>query len=223
MTPDNGGGSEKTEQPPGITSPSPVYSNNKSPDHLTGAQVSSSSSPPPIHTRSASIDIPPLPQHPENDEEKPKIKKKPNKGRFFVRVWQMIAAIGAFGFQMGATPYSGHEMPFSRVGLLYYVYAICWFSFLWSLFNIYVYLTRRFGQAGKIKRPVSILMDCFLAALFGVGTFYEFAMYKCPPGTYDGWCNFFNTGLFFCVSLFLTYVIQTLWDVFGGMACLRRK
>ena len=35
-------------------------------------------------------------------------------------------------------------------------------------------------------------------------------------------CNFFNTGSFFLVTLFATYVLQALWDVFGGMSCLRR-
>ncbi|KAG2215972.1 hypothetical protein INT45_003172 [Circinella minor] len=222
---------EKTEHSTTLTNtnnhhPSPsttpgttmMMDRNNTPESLS----TKSPQPAAIHTRSASIEIPPLPYPTEGEKATTPIKKNPNKGRFFVRVWQMIAAIGAFGFQVGATPYSGHDMPFSKIGLLYYIYAICWFSFIWSLFNIYVYLTRRFGKGSKIKRPVSILMDCFIAALFGVGTFYEFAMYKCPPGAYDGWCNFFNTGSFFLVTLFATYVLQTLWDVFGGMSCLRR-
>ncbi|KAI8143053.1 hypothetical protein BJV82DRAFT_613329 [Fennellomyces sp. T-0311] len=207
---------EKTEYPSQEGTPTIDHGSSKSPDPLTAAPS------PVMHARSASIDVPPPPPVPASPDEKTE-HHKPNKGRLLVRVWQLFAAIGAFGFQVGATPHSGQEIPFSRHGLLYYVYAICWFSFLWSLFNIYVYLTRRFGSAGKIKRPISIIMDTFLAALFGVGTFYEFAIYRCPPGYYDGWCNFFNTGLFFCVSLFLTYVIQTLWDIFGGMSCLRRK
>ncbi|KAF7730418.1 hypothetical protein EC973_002225 [Apophysomyces ossiformis] len=148
---------------------------------------------------------------------------KPNKGRLFFRFWQVIAAIGAFGFQVGATPYSHQPMPFSTKGLLYYVYAICWVSFLWSLFMIFVYLTRRFGHAGKVKRPLLFVVDLLLAAMFGVGIFYEIAEYRCPPGYYDGWCNFFNTGLFFLMSLFVTYVLLALWDLFGGLSFLRSK
>ncbi|KAG0174413.1 hypothetical protein DFQ28_007683 [Apophysomyces sp. BC1034] len=148
---------------------------------------------------------------------------KPNKGRLCFRFWQVLAAIGAFGFQVGATPYSQQPMPFSTKGLLYYVYAICWVSFLWSLFMIFVYLTRRFGHAGKVKRPVLFAVDVLLAAMFGVGIFYEIAEYRCPPGDYNGWCNFFNTGLFFLMSLFVTYVLLALWDLFGGLSLLRSK
>lgn len=83
--------------------------------------------------------------------------------------------------------YSGQDMPFSKKGLLYYVYVVDWLSFLFSLFTIYVYLTRRFGKGGKVKRPISFLLDAFFAALFGVGAFYQFALYQCPPGGYDGW------------------------------------
>ena len=103
---------KKTEQLATLTStsnhhPSPsatpattmMMDRNNTPESLT----TKSPLPTAIHTRSASIEIPPL-THPIEDEKATTTKKKPNKGRFFVRVWQMIAAIGAFGFQVGATP-----------------------------------------------------------------------------------------------------------------------
>ncbi|GAA5798407.1 hypothetical protein EDC94DRAFT_580085 [Helicostylum pulchrum] len=172
----------------------------------------------PLHAAGTSIDIPSPP--PVVEEEKPH--RHPSLPRILIRVWQFFAAIGAFGFQVGASPYSGEEMPFSKPDLMYYGYVICWLSITWSSFNVFVYLTRRFGNGHKIKRFVSTLIDAALTALFGVCVFYQIATYKCKPGLHNGWCDFYNTGIFFLMSLFLTYVIHALWDVFGAMTCLRR-
>ncbi|KAI8881994.1 hypothetical protein K501DRAFT_295536 [Backusella circina FSU 941] len=146
---------------------------------------------------------------------------RPSRSRLILRVWQFVAAIGAFGFQVGASPYSEEPIPFEKLDLLYYGYVVCWISIIWSSFHIFVYLTRRFGTGKKIKKVISIIFDWFLAALFGVCIFYEIATYKCKPGLHNGWCNFFNTGLFFLMSLFLSYIIHALWDIFGSMNCLR--
>ncbi|KAI8968004.1 hypothetical protein BDF20DRAFT_898320 [Mycotypha africana] len=112
---------------------------------------------------------------------------KPSLTRLILRVWQMLAAMGAFGFQVGASPYSADPIPFEKPDLLYCGFSICWLSFFWSSFNVFVYLSRRFGNGSKIKRFVSILFDLTLTALFGVCTFYEIATYKCKPGLHNGW------------------------------------
>ncbi|KAI8086206.1 uncharacterized protein BX664DRAFT_335166 [Halteromyces radiatus] len=149
---------------------------------------------------------------------------KPNKGRLIIRFWQVLAAVGAFAFQIGATPYSDVPFVFQSSNLQYYTYAIDLVSLLWALFMIFVYLTRRFGgRTGKVKRPIAFAVDIALAALFGVASFYQFAIYNCPPGQYNGWCHFHNTGKFFLLSLFLSYLIMTCWDLFGGCTCLRQK
>ncbi|CAO3588447.1 unnamed protein product [Absidia cylindrospora] len=189
--------------------------------------ATSSSPPPPLPSSSSS---PSTPMKEEQQQEQPPLSPtvpphKPNKGRLLVRFWQAIAAVGAFGFQIGATPYSGVPYIFDDVKLQYYTYAIDLVSFLWALFMIFVYLTRRFsmGKAGKVKRPIAFAVDTALAALFGVASFYQFARYPCPPGQDNGWCHFHNTGRFFLVSLFLSYTIMMCWDLFGGCTCLRKK
>ncbi|KAG2205446.1 hypothetical protein INT46_007657 [Mucor plumbeus] len=141
----------------------------------------------PLHAASASIDIP-SPSHvvPELSSSK-STSGKPSLPRFILRIWQFFAAIGAFGFQVGASPYSEEPVPFGKLGLLYYGYVVCWLSIVWSSFNIFVYLTRRFGKGNKIKRFVSTLLDLVLAALFGVCVFYEIATYRCKPGMHNGW------------------------------------
>ncbi|ORZ23630.1 hypothetical protein BCR42DRAFT_487562 [Absidia repens] len=146
----------------------------------------------------------------------------PNIGRLVIRFWQFIAAIGALGFQIGASHYSGIAFVFRDPTLQYYTYAIDFMSLMWVLFLIYVYLTRRFGgNTGKVKRPVAFVTDTALSVMFGVSSFYQFATYNCPPGRYNGWCDFHNTGRFFLLSLFLSYAIMMCWDLFGGCNCLR--
>lgn len=56
---------------------------------------------PPLHASDASIDIPPIKEPAEKPvEEHP----NPNLPRFLIRVWQCLASISSFGFQVGATP-----------------------------------------------------------------------------------------------------------------------
>jgi hypothetical protein len=52
-----------------------------------------------------SIDVPSSPEH-EEEKEATVPNHKPSVPRFLLRVWQFFAAIGAFGFQFGATPVS---------------------------------------------------------------------------------------------------------------------
>lgn len=59
--------------------------------------------PPLLHTRGASFDIPPPPPPPEVIAEPA---RPPSLPRMLIRVWQLVAGIGAFGFQVGATPVS---------------------------------------------------------------------------------------------------------------------
>ncbi|KAG2200920.1 hypothetical protein INT47_003155 [Mucor saturninus] len=174
-----------------------------------------------VHASGASIDIP-ITTPPAAAVTVEEHHRNPSLSRCLIRCWQCLASIGALGFQVGATSFSGEEIPFGKAGLLYYGHVISCLSILWSAFNIFVYLTRRFGTGHKIKRFLSTLFDLTLTALFGVCVFYEIATYRCKPGMHNGWCDFYNTGIFFLMSLFLTYTVHALWDLFGAMDCLRR-
>lgn len=58
----------------------------------------------PLHAAGTSIDIPPSPE--QNEEAVVVPNHKPSVPRFLLRVWQFFAAVGAFGFQFGASPVS---------------------------------------------------------------------------------------------------------------------
>lgn len=59
----------------------------------------------PLHAAGTSIDIPPPHlEKPDHVEEH----RNPSLPRFLIRVWQCFASVGAFGFQIGATPVNIH-------------------------------------------------------------------------------------------------------------------
>ncbi|KAI8365562.1 hypothetical protein BD560DRAFT_490985, partial [Blakeslea trispora] len=126
-----------------------------------------------------------------------------------IRIWQLIAAISAFGFQAGATAYANEVSPFENQDLLYFGYALCWLSILWSLVQGMFYAAKHFHQGTNIKSAFIIFFDITLAALLGVCTSYEITHYRCKLGLHHGWCDFYNTGLFFLLSLFISYTIHT--------------
>ena len=112
---------------------------NATPESLT----TKSPLPTAIQTRSASIEIPPLPHPIEDEKAGATTKKEPNKGRFFVRVWQMIAAIGAFGFQVGATPVI--------------VFFFCLFVYLFICFSLHSSVTRHFNRVNNLASTRKII------------------------------------------------------------------
>lgn len=87
---DNETPTEKVEITPTPSPGSPAWESNK--QELPQDK--------PLHAAGTSIDIPPP------AEEVAEERRNPSIPRFLLRVWQFFAAIGAFGFQVGASPVS---------------------------------------------------------------------------------------------------------------------
>ncbi|KAL9550692.1 hypothetical protein PS6_005403 [Mucor atramentarius] len=121
----------------------------------------------------------------------------PSKIRLLLRVVLFISAVGHLGFAAGASP------------------AIM--SIIYSGYHIIFYFFRRFGKADKMKRVILIMCDLLMALLWGIGIIVEIAKYNCPPGQHSGWCNFYNTSIFFGFISFVIYVVLLGWDAFGGL------
>ncbi|KAJ2961059.1 hypothetical protein NQZ79_g3601 [Umbelopsis isabellina] len=145
---------------------------------------------------------------------------KPSFARMCLRVWQIIASVGTFAFQAGASPVAKMDFPYEPA-LLYYVYGVTSLSLFWGSFQIYVYLTRRYGKGGKVKRAVLCIADLMVTIFVGIGVFFEISKYPCQPGTQNGLCDMLNTGTAFGVSLFVTLATATLWDIFGALGGIR--
>ncbi|CAO0799840.1 unnamed protein product [Mucor circinelloides] len=145
--------------------------------------------------------------------------------KLILRIIQLFCVVGSFGFQASANAWSGRaSIPFDNVALLYFFYGIEWAAFIWSSFCIYVYVSLRFNSKhGNIKPAIGLAMDTLLAVLLGTAISMEIGAYTCPAGGFDGWCNFYNTGVSFGMLLFITFGANALWDLFSGLSCLRTK
>ncbi|KAI9499393.1 hypothetical protein BDB00DRAFT_898734 [Zychaea mexicana] len=150
--------------------------------------------------------------------------RSPNKWRVILRTWQAIAAPAVFILQAGASAYTNHDTPAAiNVVLLYFVCGACSASFIWSLFMIYVYFSRRFGNGGKVKRTVAFGVDVCFAVLLGIGVCAEIGMYKCPPGELEGWCDLFNSGIFFGKIIYYTYNNPAVYVTFEVVSHIRNQ
>lgn len=92
---------------------------------------------------------------------------------------------------------------------------------MYSAYHIGFFFFRRFGKTEKMKRTILILCDLLMTLLWGIGIIVEIAKYSCKPGQYSGWCNFYNTSIFFGFLSFVLYIVMLGWDAVGG--CLNRK
>ncbi|KAH8549111.1 hypothetical protein BGW37DRAFT_503613 [Umbelopsis sp. PMI_123] len=145
---------------------------------------------------------------------------KPSIPRLCLRIWQVISSAATFAFQAAGPAVARMDFPFEPA-LQYFVFGVTILSLMWGSFLIYVYLTRRYGKGGKVNRPVLCIGDTFITVCLGVGVIFEISKYPCPPGTMNGMCDMFNTGLFFGVTLFTVSTAATLWDIFGSLESIR--
>lgn len=66
-----------------------------------------------------------VPLDPQKQSEEVTAHGKPSVPRFLLRIWQFIAAIGAFGFQVGATPVNKAHF-YSYIVLNYIILIVFW-------------------------------------------------------------------------------------------------
>ncbi|KAF1806374.1 hypothetical protein V8B55DRAFT_1347043 [Mucor lusitanicus] len=203
--------SQQQAPPPPVYQPSPQFD-------LPASSSSLSIAPSSIHEKNMLAD----------EEQLQKVedhKSSSGKWRLILRIVQLFCVVGSFGFQASANAWSGRtSVPFDNVALLYFFYGIEWAAFIWSSFCIYVQASMQFNSKhGNIKPAVGLAMDTLLAVLLGIAISMEIGAYTCPAGGFDGWCNFYNTGVSFGMLLFITFGANALWDLFSGLSCLRTK
>ncbi|KAG0180105.1 hypothetical protein DFQ28_001703 [Apophysomyces sp. BC1034] len=127
--------------------------------------------------------------------------KNPSRLRFLLRVLQLVTSVGSIGFAAGASPAA--------------------FSFAWSCFHVFIYLRRRLFSGDKLNRPVMAGIDLLLAILWGIGVIVEMVKYRCPPGGYNHWCDFYNVSIFWGFLAFALFVAAAGLDIAG--ACVNSK
>ncbi|KAI9016398.1 hypothetical protein CLU79DRAFT_763667 [Phycomyces nitens] len=147
--------------------------------------------------------------------------RNPSKRRLLLRFLQFIAAIGSVGFAAGASPFAGVAVPLSNAACLYFLYAVAIVSILWSGFHLIFFLLRRVSSRQKMNRPMMTGIDLLLTIMWGIGVIVEVVKYRCSPGGYNHWCDFYNVSIFWGFFSFALFIVATGWDFVG--ACILRK
>ncbi|KAL0073936.1 hypothetical protein J3Q64DRAFT_1779793 [Phycomyces blakesleeanus] len=147
--------------------------------------------------------------------------RNPSKRRVLLRFLQFISAIGSVGFAAGASPFAGVDVPLSSAACLYFLYAVAIVSIIWSGFHLIYFLLRRVSSRQKMNRPLMTGLDLLLAIMWGIGVIVEVVKYRCSPGGYNHWCDFYNVSIFWGFFSLALFIVATGWDFVG--ACVMRK
>ncbi|KAJ1976470.1 hypothetical protein H4R35_002687 [Dimargaris xerosporica] len=152
------------------------------------------------------------------DMTKPTLKKE------LLRFVQLLGSIGALGFSAGATPRSNHDVPFDDRSPLNYLYFVSGLSCLVSLFFVLSYLWRFSRPLTPKQRFFTMFGVDMLMVLFWVSCIVALlAKTSCAVGTLDGWCDFFNTSIFFSFLAGVGFIIAVAWDSVVFIKCRRHS
>lgn len=72
-----------------------------------------------------------------------------------------------------------------------------------------------------MNRVLMTGIDLLLAILWGIGAIVEIVKYRCAPGGYNHWCDFYNVSIFWAMLAFVLFIVAVVWDVVG--ACVARR
>ncbi|CAG8507474.1 1921_t:CDS:2 [Diversispora eburnea] len=97
-----------------------------------------------------------------------------------------------------------------------FTYIVSCVSILVSLFFLILYCSRRWFKKNKIQRWLLLIIDLTLGISFGCLMVFLIKGFSCKPGSENGWCDFYNTSIFFNVLCFVLYAISFIWDILGS-------
>ncbi|KAJ1912781.1 hypothetical protein IWQ60_009504 [Tieghemiomyces parasiticus] len=147
----------------------------------------------------------------------------PDKRKEVLRFFQIVAGVGALGFLAGASPRSGRDSPFSDSSPTNFQYFVSGLSIAVSLF-FFLSFFWRFKRPGsqKARNWGLVVTDFILLAFWVASIVASFIKNKCSVGTLDGYCDFYNTSLFFCILSALLYLITFGWSIVAFFQSRRR-
>ena len=155
-------------------------------------------------------------------------RQRPSVMMMLLRLLEIIASAGAIGFLAGATPYSGQLSPFSSSSqaqaLTYAIYALGGLTGIWALSWFFSDIVKccipRAAQSRGVTTLV-ILIDLLLCAAWLAVIIVMIANYTCAPGSLNGYCNWFNTSLFFGILDAALLLFGIAWLMCCGCCCRR--
>ncbi|KAL1924117.1 uncharacterized protein VTP21DRAFT_7152 [Calcarisporiella thermophila] len=135
--------------------------------------------------------------------------------RLLGRALCFFSSVGALGFILGAGPRSNQPIPFDTPALVYVSYIVGSVSILTSLAQVLDIALRLLKHRRLIPRSAQLLADSLFSLLWSIVAFVQIARFPCSPGGNAGWCDFYNTSLFFSVVSMTIFLVMTIWDIIG--------
>ncbi|KAJ1978152.1 hypothetical protein H4R33_006049 [Dimargaris cristalligena] len=215
-------GTSNLNLPPGVIPVSVPHSGSPSPVPMPPASLPNDSSLNPSTLPPGDMEaagkLPKLPVY-----NKYSYMTQPDKRKEVIRFVQVLASVGSIGFLAGAKPRSGHSNPFDDQSPTNYQYFVAGLSTLVSLFFFLSFFWRFKRVWSQKHRCWGLFLADFFMALFWVSCIVAlFIKNHCPVGTLDGWCDFYNTSLFFSVLAAVCYLITLGWDVVAFLKSRRK-
>ncbi|RIB13457.1 hypothetical protein C2G38_2197761 [Gigaspora rosea] len=144
-----------------------------------------------------------------------KEKKRPPSGkRCCLRFFTLLASVGAEFFNISAPIVSKQQAPegVNQLAIIF-LHIVASISILVSIYFVFLYCCRRFGNAKKISRILLHLIDLAFAISFGVLMVFMIGDFRCQIGT--TWCDLYNTSIAFTVLCCFLYTVSFIWDICG--------
>ncbi|KAJ1656258.1 hypothetical protein IWQ61_004138 [Dispira simplex] len=146
----------------------------------------------------------------------------PDKRKEIVRFIQVSASVCALGFTAGANSYSGQSNPFSDKSPTNYLYFVSVLSSLVSLFFFLSFFWRFKRCWSQKQRCWGLFITDLMMFLFWLSSIAVLlAKNRCAVGTLDGWCDFYNIGIFFSFLAMTCFLITTIWNVIAFLKSRR--
>jgi len=158
----------------------------------------------------------PIVVHSQAEDEQQPIpgRRRPGICGTLLRFFQLVAAVGAIGFVAGAKSYSGNKGPFQNMSQspIDGFYIVGGIAGVVAFVFFIQYIISCFRKQSNPKWLLFFL-DLLICAAWIIITLYLLSNYHCPIGGNNGWCNFFNTGMFFGVLSFMLWGLSCFCDV----------
>ncbi|KAI9593298.1 hypothetical protein BDF19DRAFT_448255 [Syncephalis fuscata] len=119
--------------------------------------------------------------------------------RSLLRAMELLSAVGTVGFLGGASSYSSYEIPFASTWFVTTTLVAAILTILWII-------------NWRVRDASVTIADIILTGVW-IGGMVGIYQHECPSGSLNGWCDFYNTSMFFSTACLVIQLIITVWEI----------
>jgi hypothetical protein len=207
--------------PPHVTIAYPVHNNppplpNPSPSPNNGYRITNGQLHPTPPLSPGQKERSPFFQYLLEKNFKSSVGTGPNLIRFYLRIVQLFSAVGAIiltSFSIKTLPTK--QPPFGEPSPLYFIYVICALTIAIDLFQIIHFYYRKVHYHPKVVRIYYFAVDFIILLFWFCDLLTLMLRIICPIAAYNGWCEIYNSSLFFSFTSAICALIIFVWDLIG--------